>query len=64
MKSEHEVTVGQAGEKKTEANLVLNGRTKWRARISTAVLCAAYVLINTAYSLIGPFFPLDVRDCV
>ena len=51
----------QAGEKKREVNLVLNGRIKWRARTSTAVLCAAYVVINTAYSLVGPFFPLSVR---
>ena len=60
----YELTAGEAGsDKKRESNLVLQGlrKIRWRAHLSTAVLCAAYALINSAYSLIGPFFPLEVR---
>ena len=33
---------------------------RWRVLVSFTVLWVAYVLVNAAYSVVGPFFPLEV----
>ena len=33
---------------------------RWRVLVSFLVLWIAYVFINAAYSVVGPFFPLEV----